>query len=227
MVVASVSADHTQLAMVALPRDVVDLPLGNGSVWQLKANAIRFSYGMEGLQNALSATYGVPIDYWIEMNMPDFPRLVDAVGGLWINNPYPISDGQIEFSINAGWQRIDGQQALAYSRSRYTDSDYARAGRQMQLLAALAHRISLLDEEFDLEAMLALLTTLRTNAPLTDLPTLLQVVGDAADANVTATVLEPPQFSLFTGIESGTGRGYVQVANVGEMRAYVQSLMGN
>ncbi len=141
MVVASVSADHTQLAMVALPRDVVDLPLGNGSVWQLKANAIRFSYGMEGLQNALSATYGVPIDYWIEMNMPDFPRLVDAVGGLWINNPYPISDGQIEFSINAGWQRIDGQQALAYSRSRYTDSDYARAGRQMQLLAALAHRI--------------------------------------------------------------------------------------
>ncbi len=75
--------------------------------------------------------------------------------------------------------------------------------------------------------MLALLTTLRTNAPLTDLPTLLQVVGDAADANVTATVLQPPQFSLFTGIESGTGRGYVQVANVGEMRAYVQSLMGN
>jgi hypothetical protein len=44
---------------------------------------------------------------------------------------------------------------------------------------------------------------------------------------VTATVLAPPRFSLFTGLEPGTGRGYVQVANVYEMRAYVQSLMGN
>jgi hypothetical protein len=95
----------------------------------------------------------------------------------------------------------------------------------MQLLVALASRIENLDEEFDLEAILALLGTLRTNAPLTDLPTLLRVVADAADARVSATVLAPPRFSLFTGLESG--RGYVQVANVGEMRAYVQSLMGN
>ncbi len=174
MVVASVNADHTQLSMVALPRDVVDLPLGNGAIWRLKANAIRFSYGMDGLRDALSATYGVPIDYWIEINMPDFPRLVDAVGGLWINVPYAINDGQIGFSIQPGWQRINGTRPSHTSRSRYTDSDYARAGRQMQLLAALARRISLLDEEFDLETLLALLTTMRTNAPLTDLPTLLR-----------------------------------------------------
>jgi LCP family protein required for cell wall assembly len=227
MVVASVNADHSQLSMVALPRDVVDIPLGNGAVWNLKANAIRFSYGMDGLRNALSTTYGVPIDYWIEINMPDFPRLVDALGGLWINVPYAINDGQIRFSIQPGWQRINGAQALAYSRSRYTTSDYARAERQMQLLVALASRIENLDEEFDLEAILTLLGTLHTNAPLTDLPTLLRVVADAADARVAAAVLAPPRFSLFTGIEPGTGRGYVQVANVGEMRAYVQSLMGN
>ena len=227
MVVASINADRTQLSMVALPRDVVDLPLGNGATWRLKANAIRFSYGMEGLQRALSTTYGVPIDYWIEMNMPDFPQLVDALGGLWINVPYAINDGQIGLSINAGWQRIDGATALSYARSRYTDSDYARAGRQMQLLVALAHRVSLLGERLDLPAVLALLTTLRTNVPLTDLPTLLQIVSQSSGATVTATVLQPPRFSLFTGIEPGTGRGYVQIANVGQMRAYVQSLMAN
>ena len=138
-----------------------------------------------------------------------------------------ISDSQIGLSINAGWQRIDGATALSYARTRYTDSDYARAGRQMQLLVALAHRVSLLDERFDLPAVLALLTTLRTNVPLTDLPTLLQIVGQSAGATVTATVLQPPRFSLFTGIEPGTGRGYVQIANVAQMRAYVQSLMAN
>jgi anionic cell wall polymer biosynthesis LytR-Cps2A-Psr (LCP) family protein len=181
---------------------------------------------MEGLEGALEATYGVPIDYWVELNMPDFPKLVDAVGGLWINVPYAINDRPVGLDIKPGWQRINGATALAYARSRYTDSDYARAGRQMQLLAALAHRISLIDGQFDLDAVLALLTTMRTNAPLADLPTLLSVVGDAAGgADVTSTVLQPPQFSLYTGLQPG--RGYVQVANVAEMRAYVQYLMGN
>jgi len=227
MVVASISADHSQLTMVALPRDATDIPLGNGAIWHLKANAIRFSYGMDGLAASLQSTYGVPIDYWIELNMPDFPGLVDALGGLWIDVPYAINDSEIGFSIEPGWQRINGATALSYARSRYTDSDYARAGRQMQLIAALAHRISLLDEEFDLGAMLALLTTLQTNAPLTDLPTLLSVVGDAADANVSATVLSPPRFALYAGIEPGTSRGWVMIANVAEMRAYVRAVMGD
>jgi LCP family protein required for cell wall assembly len=227
MIVASISADRTQLSMVALPRDVVDLPLGNGVNWRLKANAIRFSYGMEGLERSLETTYGIPIDYWIELNMPDFPKLVDAVDGVWINVPRAMRDPNASLNIAAGWQRVNGATALAYSRSRYIDSDYGRAARQMQILVALAHRISLLDENFDLEAMLALLTTLRTNIPLTDLPTLLQIVDQSANATVTSTVLAPPRFSLFTGIEPGTNRGYVQIANVGQMRAYVQALMGN
>lgn len=226
MIVASVSSDHSQLTMVALPRDTVDIPLGNGSIWHLKANAIMFSYGMDGLEASLEQTYGVAIDYWIEIQMLDFPRLVDALGGLWINVPYGISDSQIDFSINPGWQRIDGATALSYSRSRYTDSEYARAGRQMQLLTALAHRISLIGGDLDLGQLLALLTTLRTNAPLSDLPTLLQVVGDAADANVSATVLSPPRFALYAGVEPGSSRGWVMVANVAEMRAYVRAVMG-
>jgi LCP family protein required for cell wall assembly len=227
MVVASISADHTQLSMVALPRDVVDIPLGNGATWRLKANAIRFSYGMEGLERALETTYGVPIDYWVEMNMPDFPRLVDALDGLWVNVPRGMNDPQAGLNVNAGAQRIDGATALAYARSRHIDSDYGRAARQMELLVALARRLRNVGDRFDPVAIMTLLTTLRTNAPPADLLTLLQIVGAAANAQVTATVLAPPRFSLFTGTEPGTGRGYVQIANVAQMRAYVQSLMGN
>jgi LCP family protein required for cell wall assembly len=227
MIVASISADHTQLAMVALPRDVVDLPLGNGATWRLKANAIRFSYGMEGLERSLETTYGVPIDYWVEINMPDFPRLVDALDGLWVNVPRGLNDPHAGLNINPGAQRIDGATALAYARSRHIDSDYGRAARQMELISALARRLRNLGDNFDPVAIMTLLTTLRTNAPPADLLTLLQIVGDAADAQVTATVLAPPRFSLYTGIEPGTNRGYIQIANVGQMRAYVQSLMGN
>jgi LCP family protein required for cell wall assembly len=213
--------------MVALPRDTVDIPLGNGATWHLKANAIRDSYGMEGLRNALQATYGVPIDYWVEINMPDFPRLVDAVDGVWIDVPRAMRDGEAGLNVQAGWQRMNGATALAYARARHVDSDYARAGRQMQLLLALASRIANLDEGFHLETILTLLTTLQTNASLADLPTLLRVVHDAAGAQVTATVLSPPRFALFAGIEPGGSRGWVMIANVPAMRNYVRSLMGN
>jgi LCP family protein required for cell wall assembly len=225
MVVASVDAAHSELAMVALPRDTVDIPLGNGSTWRLKANAIRDSYGMEGLERALEATYGVPIDYWIEMNMPDLPRLVDALGGVFVDVPYAIRDSQVALNIGPGWQRIDGTTALAYTRSRYTDSDYARAARQMQVLVAIASRLENLGDRISVDALLALLTTLRTNAPLTDLPTLLRVVAESADARTTATVLAPPRFALYVGIDSTGGRGWVMVANVPAMRSYVRSLM--
>jgi LCP family protein required for cell wall assembly len=225
MIVASVTPDRTRLSMVALPRDVVDIPLGNGVIYNLKANSIAYNYGMEGLEGALEATYGVPIDYWVEISMPDLPKLVDAVDGVWVNVPYAISDGQVALNIQPGWQRMNGTTALKYVRSRYTDSDYARARRQMDVLAALASRIALMGDRFDLNTMLTLLTTMRTNAPLTDLPTLLQIVGQSANAQVTAGVLEPPRFALYVGLEPA--RGYVQIANVYEMRAYVQSLMGN
>ena len=227
MIVVSIDPTHTHLSMVALPRDTVDIPLGNGSTWRLKANAIYNSYGADGLERALEATYGVPIDYWVKIDMPDFPRLVDALGGVWVDVPYAIHDSQAGLNIGAGAQRINGATALAYARARHQDSDYARQGRQMELLAAVAHRISLLDERLSIDTLLTLLTTMKTNAPLDDLPTMFKVVAYGADADLTATVLTPPRFALFTGIEPGGGRGWVMIANVPAMRSYVRSLMGN
>jgi len=226
MVVASVSADHKQLTMVALPRDATDIPLANGAIWHLKANAIRFSYDMPGLEGALEATYGIPIDYWVEISMPDLPKLVDALGGVWVDVPYEIHDAEVGLNIGAGPQRLDGVTALQYARARHFDSDYARAARQMQIIASLAQRIADLGAKFDPATILTLLTTLHTDVPLGDIPSLLKVVGAAADAQVTATVLTPPQFSLYSGIEPGTNRGWVMIANVPAMRRYVQSLMG-
>ncbi len=227
MIVASVSPNHQQLAMVALPRDATDIPLGNGSIWHLKANAIRFSYDMPGLERALEATYGIPIDYYVEISMPDLPRLVDALGGVWVDVPYEIHDGEVGLNIGAGAQRLDGATALQYSRARHFDSDFARSQRQMQVILSLAQRIADLGTRFDPATIVALLTTLHTDIPMADVPSLLKVVDAAANADVTATVLAPPQFALYSGLEPGTNRGYVMIANVPAMRYYVQSVMGD
>ena len=74
---------------------------------------------------------------------------------------------------------------------------------------------------------MALLTTLHTDIPMADVPSLLKVVDAAANADVITTVLAPPQFALYSGLEPGTNRGYVMIANVPAMRYYVQSVMGD
>ena len=65
------------------------------------------------------------IDRYIMVNMQGLQQLVDAVGGITVNNtlgfPISISD-QEEFntiSIGVGEQTINGEEALVYSRMRY------------------------------------------------------------------------------------------------------------
>ena len=49
----------------------------------------------------------------------------------------------------------------------------------------------------------------------------------AAQVKFSSVVLAPPDFSLFAGIEAGTGRGYIEEPNLPAIRAYAASVMGN
>jgi polyisoprenyl-teichoic acid--peptidoglycan teichoic acid transferase len=74
------------------------------------------------------------------------------VGGIDIDNTAAINDPTYDwldgspygFKLAAGHQHLDGRHALAYARSRHGsgNSDYARAGRQQQLLVALEHKMA-------------------------------------------------------------------------------------
>ena len=76
-------------------------------------------------------------------------RVVDAMGGVDIDVPYPVYDesypdpiyGSTVLSIKAGRQHMDGRIALAYARSRHQDSDYGRMERQQTLLLAIRSQL--------------------------------------------------------------------------------------
>ncbi|HUG49183.1 MAG TPA: LCP family protein [Candidatus Limnocylindria bacterium] len=101
--------------------------------------------GWRALSGAIQNMAGVPLDGIIAVDLNGFARLVDAVGGVWINVPaavvddnYPTEDGtRIEIDIQPGCQRMDGTLALAYARSRHQDSDYQRMRRQQIVLQAI------------------------------------------------------------------------------------------
>jgi LCP family protein required for cell wall assembly len=106
--------------------------------------------GFRATAGAVQELVGVPLDGAIVVNLNGFVDLVDAIGGLWIDIPfsvydanYPVSDGSgyIEVNFRAGCQKLNGERALQYARTRHQDSDYGRMRRQQRVIVALGRQL--------------------------------------------------------------------------------------
>jgi LCP family protein required for cell wall assembly len=103
------------------------------------------------LVNEVQYLVGVHIDYWGIMNLGGFVKMVDALGGIDVNNPSVIDDrmydwlnGHYGVYIKAGNQHLNGAYALAYARDRKCAgcNDYKRAARQQQVMRALLAKMA-------------------------------------------------------------------------------------
>ena len=226
LIVASVNGAKNQIVMLSMPRDTVDLPMADGGTWHNKINDLERSHGVKALRDTLATTLGVPIDYYLQINMADFGRIVNAVGGLDVVVPYALYDPEIGLDLAAGKQHLNGNNAGRYVRTRHQDSDYGRALRQQQVVMALVGKLLEPHTKVNLRAFVKGFASVRTDIPLDKLPTFREIARRSIHAKVTSTVLGPPRFTLFQGEEPNSTRGWVIIPNVGEMRAYAQSVMG-
>jgi anionic cell wall polymer biosynthesis LytR-Cps2A-Psr (LCP) family protein len=92
----------------------------------------------------------------MEVDFVTFAGLVDAVGGVNIDFPYPAFDTQSGLDVKqSGSVKLNGQQALAYVRSRhYTEikedgkphedptADLGRIGRQQDFMRAVMYKVA-------------------------------------------------------------------------------------
>ena len=226
LMVVSVSADKSRIEILSLPRDTVDIPMPDGSIYHRKVNGIAQRLGIEALRGAMATLIGQPVDRYIRVDMDDFAWMVDAVGGIDVEVEARIADSQVHLFLEPGTAHLDGAQALSFSRTRAADSDYGRAGRQQQVLVALAREW--LDPGLaGLMASVRLLGSLQTDITLDELPTLLEIGRRSATAKVNGIVLKPPRFSLFVGYEPNSTRGWVMIPDVPEIRAYASSVFSD
>ncbi len=214
MMVASLDPVGGSVSMVSMPRDLVNVPLGNGDVFGPKLNSL-MSYadrhpeafpngGLWALQDAAGALLGIPIHYYATMDMSGFIAMVDAVGGVDIvvkkGFEDPNYDGygtdQRGFSITAGQHHLNGIEALAYARVRKAkgESDFTRAARQQEILAALRKKAtsggSLFWQLPDL--LKAVGKSIRTDLPTDQLPTLAATLDEAGSDAMTRVVIKHP-----------------------------------
>lgn len=124
--------------VVSIPRDsYVNIP-----GWGMdKINAAFSEGGPPLLVRTVEEATGLRLDHYTEIGFAGFGRVVDALGGVEVCPPGPISDQLAGIDLIAGCQTLDGPEALGYVRSRATPrADLDRMVHQREFVAALLHR---------------------------------------------------------------------------------------
>lgn len=223
LMLVSASADQSEVSLVSLPRDTVDIPLPDGSTHDGKVNALYGEAGIEGLVEAMESLFDLPIDGYLALNMDDFAALVDGVGGVEVSPQEPIQDPAAQLDIDAGTQTIDGVTAEGYVRTRL-DQDYGRMGRQQEVIVEIVRGLADPRGAVDVRSLVDGLASLETDLPFDDLATLLEIAWRATDAELRQLVIEPPLIT-FEG-DLGDGRGYILEPDIEGIRQAVGELIG-
>ena len=150
MILASINKKTRELTLTSFLRDsyvYIDDEYGYG-----KLNAA-YSYGGAGLlMDTIESNYGVRIDDYILISFAACANVIDAVGGVKLDISDEEADAVNEILISevnelmgddrnddlldcGGEQKLDGKQALSYSRIRYVgNADFERASRQRTVM---------------------------------------------------------------------------------------------
>lgn len=143
MILVRVDANVGKATLVSIPRDTKVEIEGHGTQ---KINAAYAFGGPAGAVKAVENLAGVDISHYAEIHFNELEAVVDQLGGIWVD--IPISNNQTGASntgveLNAGMQRLNGEQALAFARERYgyNEGDFQRAENQRILVQALADTI--------------------------------------------------------------------------------------
>ncbi|MGA5273299.1 LCP family protein [Streptomyces cellulosae] len=140
--------------LISLPRDSnVEIPTFKGSesgkVYQgtgrqVKLNAAYAEDGPELLVRTVEFNTGLHIDHYVEIGFGGFANIVDAVGGVEMDIPQDIKDTKSGADLKKGKQTLNGEEALAFVRTRYAlpGSDLDRTKNQQKFLSALAGQVA-------------------------------------------------------------------------------------
>jgi LCP family protein required for cell wall assembly len=154
-VIMHISADRTRMELVSIPRDlrvrVSDCELFDGTTvrgWTGKFNIAFANGGKQGdpaegaacAMRTVTDLTGVQFDgHYVVMDFSGFEDMIDALNGVPMCVPQPVSSKKAKLNLEAGPQVLDGKTALAYARARTgvglgDGSDLNRIERQQELM---------------------------------------------------------------------------------------------
>ncbi|ANB61540.1 LCP family glycopolymer transferase [Anoxybacteroides amylolyticum] len=163
LIVVTVNPNKPSVKMVSIPRDTRTTIVGKG-----KLDKINHSYAFGGVGMTMATVeqfLDIPIDYYVKVNMNGFRDIVDAVGGITVDNPFAFTYDKTTFP--KGRITLNGAKALKYARMRHSDprGGFGREDRQKQVIEAVMHKGATAVLAYD-EMLRAIARNVKTNLTL-------------------------------------------------------------
>ena len=181
IILVRIDANVGKATLVSIPRDTKVEIEGHGTQ---KINAAYAFGGPAGAVEAVEKMSGVEISHYAEIHFDELEKAVDQLGGIWVD--IPESNDQTGASntgveLNAGMQRLNGEQALAFARERYgyNEGDFQRAENQRIIVQAIADTVLSLPPTELPGAVQSLANCISTDYSLDELVTLAQTFQQA------------------------------------------------
>lgn len=176
MILLTVNPTTKKTVMMSLERDILTkVKDSDGETVEAKLNSAYASGGAKLAISTIQDLMNIHIDRYVLINMKGLVQLVDAVGGITVNNtfdfPISIEENEPEYTakVEPGVQKINGDQALVYARMRYQDpeGDYGRQKRQREVIKKVVEKVLSLNSVSHYQAILkAVSSNMQTNIEL-------------------------------------------------------------
>jgi LCP family protein required for cell wall assembly len=109
--------DGGEAKIMSIPRDLWAINAETGQEGKINGS---YNQGPQNLINTITEKLDIHIDRYIEVDFASFGGLVDGLGGITIDFPHPATDASSGLNVtSSGPVKLDGEQALAYVRSRH------------------------------------------------------------------------------------------------------------
>ncbi|MFJ7639492.1 LCP family protein [Peribacillus sp. NPDC097206] len=140
LILATFNKDQKSIKLMSIPRDSYVYVPEKGVT--TKINAAHAAGGPKATMATVENLFDIPVDYYVRMNFKAFIDVVDSLDGIQVDVPYEMyemdsHDKKNAIHLKEGLQTVDGEEALAFARTRKKDSDIQRGERQQEVLKAI------------------------------------------------------------------------------------------
>ena len=138
-IIMTVNPNTKKILLTTTPRDYyVQIPDISGEQRDKLTHA--GIYGVDASMRTLEQLYGIDISYYARVNFSSLVKIVDTLGGVDVDSDFEFTAGGYQFK--QGMNHLDGDQALAFSRERYSfeDGDNQRGKDQQKVLTAILNK---------------------------------------------------------------------------------------
>ncbi len=208
IMVATSDPGTGRVAMASLPRDTVNVPIVGG-VYGPRITGLLQQFQLDGatrrealrrVVRSMEIAFDTQIDGYVLIGFGGVRRLIDHIGGVDVFLDRALWDstmhvGRKGLKLKAGWNHLDGNRALAFARTRHTDSDYQRAARQQQLVMAVMAKVLDNGPTALPELAARAVALVETDLTLDSLAVLLELASRARLRNYKSVVLAPGTYA--------------------------------